>query len=31
VQTSTAPYSSLSEVMQGIHRRGGRILTVANT
>ncbi len=31
VQTSTAPYSSLSTAIQGIHRRGGRILSIANT
>jgi phycoerythrin-associated linker protein len=31
VQTSTAPYSSLSTAIQGIQRRGGRILSIANT
>jgi len=31
VQTSVAPYSSLTTTIQGIQKRGGRILSVANT
>jgi phycoerythrin-associated linker protein len=31
VQTSIAPYSSLTTAIQGIQKRGGRILAVANT
>ena len=31
VQTSIAPYSSLTTAIQGIQKRGGRILSVANT
>jgi phycoerythrin-associated linker protein len=31
MQTSIAPYSSLTTTIQGIQKRGGRILSVANT
>lgn len=31
VQTTSAPYSSLSRAIQSIQKRGGRILSIANT
>ena len=31
VQTTSAPYSSLSNAIQTIQKRGGRILSIANT